>query len=322
MQKEVDVHYRIDSAGKHPNVLGVLGDLQGPNGERMIVLPLAPKGDSHELGMKMREGLNTGKLTLDEARPVAYTMLKDVGGSLQHLHDKAGVLHLDLKSENYLVDGEGRLKVMDFGTARPGLEHTLTDYPVESYNYLAPETAKLYARKSLGDPGIGKQIDDLNKDLRELRRQKPQPEEAIKTKQGEVNRLRTEQQKIKDEVRFPVDRKNDSWAMGIMAFGLLVDSGPMGNPFVGENSSVTKDRLLEFGSSGKPLLDQVKEWRPELAGRIDKLTESEKSLINGLLHSDPKQRITVDQAMGREPLGSPGVGNEEARRKLVELTGR
>ena len=64
--------------------------------------------------------------------------------AVEHGHQR-GVLHRDLKPGNALVDGEGRLKLIDFGIARAlhgadrGPQHTATGDILGTIHYMAPE---------------------------------------------------------------------------------------------------------------------------------------------------------------------------------------
>jgi protein-serine/threonine kinase len=49
----------------------------------------------------------------DECRSI----FRQIASALHHLHTKALVVHRDIKDENVILDGEGRIKVIDFGSA-------------------------------------------------------------------------------------------------------------------------------------------------------------------------------------------------------------
>ena len=67
----------------------------------------------------------------------------DVADGLQHAHSK-GVIHRDIKPSNLILDGEGRLRILDFGLARLEGQESLTlsgDF-VGTPAYMSPEQAK------------------------------------------------------------------------------------------------------------------------------------------------------------------------------------
>ena len=76
----------------------------------------------------------------DRATLVGY--LRDAARALGHAH-RQGVLHRDVKPDNLLIDGQGRLKVTDFGLAHAGgLERlTRTGAQLGTPAYMAPEQA-------------------------------------------------------------------------------------------------------------------------------------------------------------------------------------
>src|SRR5262245_14444842 len=67
----------------------------------------------------------------------------DVADGLQHAHSK-GIIHRDIKPSNLILDGEGRLRILDFGLAR--LEGqaslTLTGDVLGTPLYMSPEQAR------------------------------------------------------------------------------------------------------------------------------------------------------------------------------------
>ena len=61
---------------------------------------------------------------------VARFYLAQIVLALEYLHS-LDIIHRDLKPENLLIDGEGRIKLTDFGLSEIGLEHRLESYKNE-----------------------------------------------------------------------------------------------------------------------------------------------------------------------------------------------
>ena len=55
------------------------------------------------------------RVTMSEAE--CRKIFRQVAQALEHLHGRAKVVHRDIKDENVVLDGEGRVKVVDFGSA-------------------------------------------------------------------------------------------------------------------------------------------------------------------------------------------------------------
>ena len=80
---------------------------------------------------------------LDVLRAAHYIRQTALG--LQHAHEKAGLVHRDIKPGNILVDRGGTVKVLDMGLARFLNDHESTitrkydENVLGSADYLAPE---------------------------------------------------------------------------------------------------------------------------------------------------------------------------------------
>jgi serine/threonine protein kinase/tetratricopeptide (TPR) repeat protein len=68
-------------------------------------------------------------------------ILPQLADGLTHLH-QAGIVHRDLKPRNILVDGTGRVVILDFGLALQGQDLAQVGrYPIGTPGYMAPEQA-------------------------------------------------------------------------------------------------------------------------------------------------------------------------------------
>ena len=75
-------------------------------------------------------------------------IFRQVVDAINHLHNKAGVVHRDVKDENVVLDGEGKIKLIDFGSAAY-LKNGPFDVFVGTIDYAAPEVlqGKAYSGK-------------------------------------------------------------------------------------------------------------------------------------------------------------------------------
>jgi beta-lactam-binding protein with PASTA domain len=117
------------AALSHPNVVAVFD--QGADGPNVfLAMEYVP-------GRTLRDVLEQrGRLGPREA----LTLMQPVLAALAAAH-RAGLVHRDVKPENVLVMGDGRIKVADFGLARAesASKQTKTGMLLGTVGYLAPE---------------------------------------------------------------------------------------------------------------------------------------------------------------------------------------
>ncbi|GAA0152739.1 non-receptor serine/threonine protein kinase [Lithospermum erythrorhizon] len=113
----------------HPNILQI-HEVMATKTKIYLVMELAPKG---ELFMQLQR---KGRFSEATARSYFHQFIS----ALQFCH-KNGVAHRDIKPQNILLDGNGRLKISDFGLSalpehlKNGMLHTTCGTPA----YTAPE---------------------------------------------------------------------------------------------------------------------------------------------------------------------------------------
>ncbi|KAI2639720.1 Pkinase-domain-containing protein [Hypomontagnella submonticulosa] len=114
---------------KHPNIVEMEDFFED---ETNYYIEMAPHGypgmdlfDYIELRTNMEE---------DECRSIFV----QVARAIHHLHTKAKVVHRDIKDENVILDGEGNIKLIDFGSAAY-IKNGPFDVFVGTIDYAAPE---------------------------------------------------------------------------------------------------------------------------------------------------------------------------------------
>ena len=92
------------AALNHPHIAHIYG-VEDSGGTYAIVMELVEGEDLAAL-------LSRGKLPLPEALRIA----RQIAEAVEAAHEK-GIVHRDLKPSNIMIDGEGRVRVLDFGLA-------------------------------------------------------------------------------------------------------------------------------------------------------------------------------------------------------------
>jgi serine/threonine protein kinase len=119
----------------HPNIVGIYSFGRTLSQHCYLVMELV---EGSHLGELMAKG------PLDVS--VALGIANDVGSALRQAH-LAGCIHRDIKPSNILIDGNGRVKVADFGLARVFVGEGVTSITARGWvvgtpHYIAPEQAK------------------------------------------------------------------------------------------------------------------------------------------------------------------------------------
>lgn len=133
--REEWVGQRID----HPNVMKTYPSLR----EKNFLYYLG----EHIQGMNLRQWMNDNPTPcLDDVRQLTKQIVQGL-----RAFQRADMVHQDLKPENIMINQDGRVKILDFGTVKiAGIEEMTSpldkSIPQGSVNYVAPEYL-------LGEPG-------------------------------------------------------------------------------------------------------------------------------------------------------------------------
>lgn len=93
---------------RHPNIVEMIGFFEDDINYYIEMLP-------HGLpGMDLFDYIEM-RTTIDEAE--CRNIFLQVAAALHHLHTKALVVHRDIKDENIILDGDSKVKLIDFGSA-------------------------------------------------------------------------------------------------------------------------------------------------------------------------------------------------------------
>lgn len=134
---------RAASALNHPNLLTIY-EIEQVDGRYFIAAEFVD-------GETLRERMKSGRLKSSAALEIAAQIAR----ALSRAH-ASGIVHRDIKPENVMLDGEGRVKVLDFGLAKyvlPSKTHDALSSATENaytvpgmlmgtIRYMSPEQAR------------------------------------------------------------------------------------------------------------------------------------------------------------------------------------
>jgi eukaryotic-like serine/threonine-protein kinase len=115
---------------RHPNIVGIHGLGRTPGGSYFLVMTLVAGPDLALVGRTRRISV-----------PEAIRWAIEICNALEHAHAR-GIIHCDLKPANLVLDGDGCVRVTDFGLARSMSERMPGSAEVEgTAPFMAPEQA-------------------------------------------------------------------------------------------------------------------------------------------------------------------------------------
>ncbi|MBP6043267.1 MAG: serine/threonine-protein kinase, partial [Rhodoluna sp.] len=118
---------KIAAKLSHPNLVNVFD--QAEDGDTVFLAM------EYVSGITLRQALDDfGSLTANRALDVFEPIIAGLAAA-----HGAGILHRDIKPENVLLSDDGRIKLSDFGLARPISAQTQTGGVVGTVAYLSPE---------------------------------------------------------------------------------------------------------------------------------------------------------------------------------------
>ncbi|KAK3674702.1 serine/threonine protein kinase [Recurvomyces mirabilis] len=127
---------------QHPNIVEMIDFFEDDTNYYIEMLP-------HGLpGMDLFDYIEL-RVTMEERE--CRKIFRQVAEAISHLHINAKVVHRDIKDENVVLDGEGRVKLVDFGSAAY-IKSGPFDVFVGTIDYAAPEVLR-------GHPYRGKEQD-------------------------------------------------------------------------------------------------------------------------------------------------------------------
>ncbi len=129
---------RAASALNHPSIITIY-EVGEHDGHPYIAMELVE-------GRRLRDVISEGSIPVDRGLEIAVAL----ADALAAAHAR-GIIHRDLKPENVMVTPEGRVKILDFGLAKPFNDvpaaidsnaATLPGVVIGTAGYMAPEQAK------------------------------------------------------------------------------------------------------------------------------------------------------------------------------------
>lgn len=316
--REVRAHRQAMGEG-HDNIVGLTSAIRTQNGELLVAMELAPRGDVYSLAGKITEALKNKQISPQAATVIRLTLLKDMLQGMQHMQESRQMMHLDIKPLNYFLGQNGIAKLGDFGTAKEGSQMQVKSFEVENPRWQSPETLKEIFNHQDGIMKAEKELRTLFAQERkavqkELQEQKVSEQEQQRLLEELENKQEAALEEIIQEKTFKLTGQSDVWALGMTAYELFVKEEPFYEN--GMFGFEIEKKVMEFGESPENRLRS----RDLVSGKNSEGTTSLDRLLNQMLTPNPENRIGFSDALASPLFKEPGVDSQEARLLIQALT--
>ena len=130
-KQRFEIEAQAAASLNHPNIMTIHA-IEEYNSEVFIVMEFID-------GVELKDKIKDKPLSVEEATNISLRIAE----GLEAAHRK-GIVHRDIKSQNIMITGDGRVKIMDFGLAKVGKGSQVTQVgtTIGTIAYMSPEQAK------------------------------------------------------------------------------------------------------------------------------------------------------------------------------------
>ncbi|TDU70726.1 serine/threonine protein kinase [Prosthecobacter fusiformis] len=293
LAKEVRNHAQV---GEHPNVPTFRGAVRSPNGELFIAMDLAPRGDMMKLAGKIQDAVSSGLISQTTANVIRLTLMQDVIKGLHHLQEQVGMVHVDLKMQNFFIQNDGVAQIGDFGISQTSLDSTVEDTKLDADYNKAPEILIQGGRQKTREGAIVNTPE--NKPFRE----------------AEVS-----------ENLIKLNEKVDVFALGTAVYELFSGQSFLGDLAGGHDWYREYMALREYGLDPSRTVSTLgTDGKGNVMGTDGKSNvmgtgaTALDRVLNAMLSPDPEKRPSMSELMNYSLFKQTGVG-EVGVRDLIKL---
>ena len=120
MVHEMKAHRQVmggENGVAHPNIVELKGAAVSDDGTLHMILEEAKGGDVNSFVKSVQAAANSGLLSPEASAALTRRTMAQALQGVKKLHEQ-GLLHLDIKAENFLMADDGTVKLADFGSAQ------------------------------------------------------------------------------------------------------------------------------------------------------------------------------------------------------------